>query len=171
MKRKQMSAGLKMMLERAHEDPVSAFNAALLLEEEHRGAASVQYFCQRAAEGGYVPAMIKLAGIYITGRYVHDEYEEEDKLQDIETGVSWLQRGADIGDHTACYMLAHCYFEGFCLECNPVKASYYLSQAAFPIYPANPYEPTEILIFGYSSHRILEYLQRQQRSKRLSRAG
>ncbi len=65
MKRRHMSIGLKMMLEKAQSDPVAAYNAALLLEEEHKGPQAIQFFCQRSAEGGYTPAMLKQAGIYI----------------------------------------------------------------------------------------------------------
>ena len=39
-----MSAGLKMTLEKVASDPVSAFNVVLLLEEEHKGPKTVQYF-------------------------------------------------------------------------------------------------------------------------------
>jgi len=171
MKRNQMSIGLKMMLEKAQSDPVAAYNAALLLEGEHKGPQAVQFFCQRAAEGGYVPAMLKLAGIYITGNYIHDDANDMDITEDLKTGVAWLRRAADTGDNTANYMLAHCYYEGIGVECSRAKAMYFAGQLPSSGVPISLYQTTETLIFGEISGELYAYVQRRQRASSLPLAG
>ena len=122
MKRDQMPIGLKLMLEKAQNDPAAAYTAALLLEEGHKSPQAAQFFCQRAAEGGYTTAMLKLAGIYISGQYIHDDSQEAGSSQDLKTGIEWLRRAAEGGDDTAYYMLAHCYCEGIGVERSRAKA-------------------------------------------------
>lgn len=171
MKCNQMPIGLKMMLEKAKDDPAAAYTAALLLEEGHRGPQAVQFFCQRSAEDGYVPAMIKLAGIYIMGHYIHDDSTDTDSDQDIKTGVDWLRRAADTGDDTANYMMAHCYCEGVGVAYSRAKAMYFVGQISAPKPPLSLYETTETLIFGSISSELRAFTLHRQRAKSLARAG
>lgn len=171
MKCNQLPIGLKMMLEKAQNDPAAAYTAALLLEEGHRGPRAVQFFCQRSAEDGYTPAMLKLAGIYIMGHYIHDDAAGASLDQDLKTGADWLRRAADAGDDTANYMLAHCYYEGIGVECSRAKAMYFVGQISSPEVPISLYETTETLIFGTISSELHAFANRRQRAKSLSLAG
>lgn len=171
MKRNQMPIGLKMMLEKAQNDPAAAYTAALLLEEGHKGPRAVQFFCQRAAEGGYTTAMLKLAGIYISGQYIHDDPREADSGQDLKAGVEWLRQAADSGDNTANYMLAHCYCEGIGVERSRAKAMYFVGQISSPEAPISIYETTEMLIFGTISSELHAFVHRCQHAKSLSLVG
>ncbi len=171
MKRNQMSIGLKMMLEKAQSDPVAAYNAALLLEEEHKGPQAVQSFCQRSAEGGYVPAMLKLAGIYITGHYIHDDTVDMGSSDDRRAGSAWLRRAADTGDDVANYMLAHCYYEGIGVESSRAKAMYFAGQLPASGVPLSLYQTMETLIFGEISSELCAFAQRRQRASSLPLVG
>jgi len=172
MKCRNMNVGLRMYLEQAQHNPVAAYNAALLLENEHMGQAIAQQFYVRAAQGGYVPAMWKVAGLFITGQYV----SREDSIwgshtQDLSQGFAWIRTAAKTGDSTANYLLARCYWDGIGVERNRSSALYFLEQVTFPENSMNPYEPTEVLIFGSVSADLKNNAVRIQKRKSLTPAG
>lgn len=173
MKCRSMNVGLRMFLEQANHSPVAAYNAALLLEAEHRGQAAVQYFYARAANGGYVPAMLKIAGFLISGQYV--DYDNDTSLgiavQNTVQGAAWIQSAAKTGDSTANYLLARCYWDGIGVERSRPKAMYYLNQVVFPECGMNPYEPTEAFVFGGISMGMKANVSRIQKMNSLTPAG
>lgn len=172
MKCNQMPTGLEMTLKKAQNDPAAAYTAALLMEEGHRGGPqAVQFFCQRSAEDGYTPAMLKLAGMYISGQYIHDDPQEADRDRDLKAGVEWLRRAVDAGDDTANYMLAHCYCAGIGVERSRTKAMYFVGLIASPELLIGLYETTEMLIFGEISSELRAFALRCQRAKSLAFAG
>ena len=63
MKARRMSEGLEQVLRKAQHDPVAAYDAAIMLEYEHRSQNAAQYFFLSAANGGYAPAMLRVAGL------------------------------------------------------------------------------------------------------------
>ena len=172
MKRNNMSLGLQMCLEQALQSPIAAYNAAILLESEHKGPAAAQYFYLRSAFGGYVPAMLKVAGLFITGQYIEDSASSYGVcLQDLEQGAFWIRRAAKTGDSTANYLMARCYLDGIGVKASPSCAMYYLQQVVFPKYPINPYEPDEALVFGNVSKNLGSYLSHLHRKKFFPPAG
>lgn len=172
MKCNQMPTGLETMLKKAQNDPAAAYTAALLLEDGHRGGPqAVQFFCERAAEGGYTTAMLKLAGMYISGQYIHDDPREADAAQDLKAGAEWLRRAVDAGDETANYMLAHCYCEGIGVERSRAKAMYFVGLISSPEFSISLCETEEIFIFGEISSELHTFAHRCQRANSLSLAG
>ena len=172
MKRKNMSVGLRMYLEQAAQSPAAAYHAALLLESEHKGPVAAQYFYLRSAYGGYLPAMLKVAGLFITGQYVEDSEGIRGACrQDLEQGVAWLRRAAETGDSTANYLMARCYLDGIGVKASEASALYFLQQVTFPAYPVNPYEPVEALVFGDVSGELKTCVNRLQNAKSFPPAG
>lgn len=172
MKTRPMSDGLRICLEKAQYDPVAAYDAALLLEAGYRGQSAIQYFYLRAAEGGYTPAMLKVAGLFITGRYLEVSGDESvgKYMCSVNQGFAWIRRAADAGDASAKYALARCYSEGLGVTKNAAKADFYLSSIPFP-YQTNPYTPTEALVFGNISPAFQNCILRRLRRAELATAG
>lgn len=168
-----MNVGLKMYLEQAQYNPVAAYNAALLLENENMGQAIAQQFYVRAARGGYVPAMWKVAGLFITGQYVSRREDSiwDSYTQNLDQGFTWIQTAAQTGDSTANYLLARCYWDGIGVERNRSSALYFLEQVTFPELSMNPYEPTEVLVFGSVSTELKNNAIRIQKRRALTPAG
>lgn len=149
MKCRNVNVGLTMYLKQAQHSPAAAYSVALLLENEHMGQAAAQQFYMRAARGGYVPAMWKVAGLLITGQYVSSSEDSWGSYtQDCSQGFAWIQTAAKTGDSTANYLLARCYLDGIGVERSRSAALYFLERVTFPEDSMNPYEPIEVLVFG-----------------------
>ena len=172
MKCRNINVGLRMYLEQAQHNPVAAYNAALLLENELMGQAIAQQFYVRAARGGYVPAMWKVAGLFITGQYVNNREDSilRSYTQDLSQGFDWIRTAAKTGDSTANYLLARCYWDGIGVEQNRSSALYFLEQVTFPEIPMNPYELTEVLVFGSVSADLKNNAVRIQKKNSLTTA-
>lgn len=172
MKYGSMHVGLKMFLEQANDSPIAAYHAALLLEREFRGRAA-QYFYLRAARGGYVPAMLKIASLLLTGQYIcpEDERPLSRGKRDAVQGAAWIRSAAKTGDDTANYLMARCHWDGIGVGRNPSAARCCLRQVAFPQYASNPYEPAEAFVFGGISREFGAQVSRMQRAGSLPPAG
>ena len=158
---KKMSEGLEVLLKESMHNPIAAFNVALVLESEHRSPMNVQDYLFISAHGGYTPAMIKLAGLYLTGRILEraDDMSQPQPVRNVDQGVMWLFRAANNEDEIAFYLLARCYFDGVGVKQNYKTAYSYLDRVTFPNCHANPYEGTEIIVFGSASPEIEHYLR------------
>lgn len=173
MKTRAMSAGLKLLLENARNDPIAAYNAAALLEADGRGHSAVQFFYLRAAQRNYAPAMRRIAGLYFTGEFLQDEDEDGQKrlfIKNSKLGFQWLQRAAEAGDETSEYLLARCYTDGIGTRKDPIKASYHLDRAVFAG-KFNPYEPDEGLVFGSLSPALHICVQRKLMASAVKSTG
>lgn len=172
MKTRPISTGLKKVLEEARYNPVAAFNAATIMEEEHRGQSAIQYFYRRSALGGYVPAMWRMAGFLLTGQYIMDEDDEQDRrcADDLQEGIGWLQLAAKTGDSTSCYLLARCYIDGVGVKRDIAEARQCLSKVIFYKY-INPYVATEALVFGSVSHQMAELVRQVMELRVLTAVG
>lgn len=171
MKTRMMPIGLKITLEKAQRDPVAAYNAASILEAGHWGQSATQHFFLRAALGGYAPAMIRIAGFYMTGQFlIEDENGEQQFETNVDEGVNWIKQAANTGDATANYLLARCYADGIGMKQNLIKAVYFLGFVPFSG-QINPYEPSEALVFGCVSKNLRDCIRRKMKSISLKPAG
>lgn len=173
MSNRKMSIGLKCLLERARYDKIAAYNAAILMEQEHRGSSAIQHFYTRSASMGYAPAMLMLAALYMKGDYLQQkDYDTQpQRIKDIDAAFQWIKLAAKQDDPTALYMLARCYLEGVGVDRNPTYCRYYLSQIPFPDSELNPYEISEAVVFGNVSSEVKDYVRRRRKARTLTTAG
>lgn len=148
----------------ADRTPATAYAAALRLEAEHKSLPA-QYFFTRAAQGGCVPAMVRVAGLYFTGQYVKEsERCWSTPIRDLEKGAAWLFRAAEAGSAAAHYLLARCCLDGIGVAPDLTAALGHLKQVPFPREAPNPYEPMEALVFGSVSQVLGDHVRRLQRA-------
>ena len=119
-----------------------------------------------------MPAMWKVAGLFITGQYVNNREDSilRSYTQDLGQGFDWIRTAAKTGDSTANYLLARCYWDGIGVERNRSSALYFLEQVTFPEIPMNPYELTEVLVFGSVSADLKNNAVRIQKKNSLTTA-
>lgn len=153
-------ASLKHLIEQAKHDKVAAYNAALLLAQEHCGAFVSQQYFLRSALLGYAPAMLTLAGRLVQDKYLQrdDSYEDVVTVRDTALAVGWIKQAAKIGDSTAVYALARCCLEGLAMKQSTTNCRYYLNQIPFPNSGLNLYKVSEAQIFGSLSAEIRKFI-------------
>ena len=149
----KMSDGLRTLLSRAPYDAIAAYNAALLLNAEHKGQAAVQYFCQLSANMGYSPAMIWIAKMYFTGAYLNPENDQSSlPVRNVDRCIHWLRQAVSENNDEARYLLARMYWDGIGMTQNKSTAKALLSQVTFSPLFGNPYESSEVQFFGSVSY-------------------
>lgn len=154
-------------IEDSREACIAAYHEGLKLEQKRRCRAAARYYFQQAAEGGYAPAMLRIAGFCLTGVYsVYDESEVPCRQRDIENGIAWIQKAAHTGDDAALYMLARCYLEGIGVTKDRETAAYYIGRVHFPEMSDNPYDLREALVFGSISAELREMIRREKQHLR-----
>ena len=152
MKRK-MSDGLRTLLGKAPHDAIAAYNAALLLDAEHKGQAAVQYYCQLSAKMEYSPAMLWIAKMYYTGVYLNRANDQSYiPVRNVDRCIHWLKRAVAKNNDEARYLLARMYWDGIGMPQNKSAANALLSQITFAPLFGNPYESSEIQFFGSISY-------------------
>lgn len=164
MKRRTMSEGLRITLKNGMSDPIAAYNAAVMLEQEHRGQAAVQFYCERSAGGGYVPGLLKLAGMYLSGCYLRRTGTDSClHIKDDVKAYHLISDAAAGHDPIALYMLARCCMDGIGTQRDKISAEYYLDQVIMSNYPMEFMESEELLIFGCNSAAVHKYISGHRR--------
>jgi len=159
MKHRTMSEGLRITLKKAMTDSVAAYNAAVMLEQDHRGQAAVQFFCQRSADDGYVPGLLKLAGMYLSGCYLRRTGGDTClHIKDDVKAYHLISDAAAKQDPIALYMLARCHMDGIGTQRDKSLAEYYLDQVILSNYPMMVLESEEMLLFGCNSAAVQKYV-------------
>lgn len=163
MYNRDISIGLQTLLKRAQYDMVAAYNAAKVMEQEHRGASAIQYFYERSASMGYPPAMLMMAAFYMRGDYLQqDDYNVPPRrIKDINEAVRWIKLAAKQDYYDAFYMLARCYLEGIGVKPDTSYCQYYIDRIPFPNAPANPYKMSESVVFGNVSKELASFIPRK----------
>lgn len=167
----KMSDGLRTLLGKAPRDAIAAYNAALLLNAEHKGQAAVQYYCQLSANMGYSPAMLWIARMYYTGVYLNcASNQSELPVRNVDRCIHWLKRAVAENNDEARYLLARMYWDGIGMPQNKSAANALLSQITFSPLFGNPYESSEVQFFGSISYSFGAGILRSPESRRLTPA-
>ncbi len=129
----KVTSNPQQIIRNADRSPEAAYAAALVLEEDYRSPLAAQYYYCKSAAGGYGPAMLKVAGLFMTGEYLVSECDGAILRRHCDPCLAFdlISRAAE-SDHRdrriALYLLARCYAEGRGTAADPDAARRCLSR-------------------------------------------
>lgn len=115
---------IRLLGEASRGNAVSAYQAALSLQEEGYGDVQVQAQLKRSAELGYFPAM-RLLGLYgLCNRLVVEGSSVFNVVYNTSSslGIMWIEKAMQCGDHVSGYIYGKCLQLGIGIEQNDALA-------------------------------------------------
>lgn len=149
------------LLNEAKRNPKSAYDMALDLEKKHGSQSIIQHYFYLSASGGYVPAMIRVACLYLSGQYI--KFDEDGRacfVRDHTKGVEWLTKAASTGDDTSHHLLARCYLDGIGVPKSEYEPRFHISRIKITSNNNNLHELNGSMIIGNASGKLQEIIEK-----------